>query len=89
MYEKEKEKRKRKKKAGFIRLFFKKKNESNSTLIIMPLSHLFISKSRKIDFELTILIQDLTNVPLVSGLYYVKWRLKNATHSTGSTVRFV
>ncbi|KAI8067337.1 N-terminal C2 in EEIG1 and EHBP1 proteins-domain-containing protein [Thamnidium elegans] len=53
----------------------------------MPLSHIFISKSRKIDFELTILIQDLTNVPLVSGLYYVKWRLKNATHNNGSTVR--
>lgn len=53
----------------------------------MPLSNLFVSKSRKIDFELTILIQDLTNVPLVSGLYYVKWKLKNATHTNGSTIR--
>lgn len=53
----------------------------------MPLSQLFVSKSRKIDFELTILIQDLTNVPLVSGLYYVKWRLKNTTHTSGCTVR--
>lgn len=58
-------------------------------LYFMPFSRLFISKSRKIDFELTILIQDLTNVPLVSGLYYVKWKLKNATHTTGSTVRWV
>ncbi|KAI8640339.1 EEIG1/EHBP1 N-terminal domain-containing protein [Parasitella parasitica] len=48
---------------------------------------LFISKDRKIDFELTILIQDLTNVPLVSGLYYVKWKLKNAAHTSGSTAR--
>ncbi|KAI9476085.1 MAG: N-terminal C2 in EEIG1 and EHBP1 proteins-domain-containing protein [Benjaminiella poitrasii] len=53
----------------------------------MSFSRLFISKNRKIDFELTILIQDLTNVPLVSGLYYVKWKLKNAVHSSGSTVR--
>ncbi|KAI8376784.1 N-terminal C2 in EEIG1 and EHBP1 proteins-domain-containing protein [Blakeslea trispora] len=53
----------------------------------MPFSQLFISKNRKIDFELTILIQDLTNVPLVSGLYYVKYRLKSATHSSGMTVR--
>ncbi|GAN01448.1 hypothetical protein MAM1_0007c00881 [Mucor ambiguus] len=53
----------------------------------MTFSRLFVSKDRKIDFELTILIQDLTNVPLVSGLYYVKWRLKNAAHTSGSTVR--
>ncbi|EPB87755.1 hypothetical protein HMPREF1544_05415 [Mucor circinelloides 1006PhL] len=53
----------------------------------MPFSRLFVSKDRKIDFELTILIQDLTNVPLVSGLYYVKWKLKNAAHTGGSTVR--
>ncbi|KAI7901230.1 N-terminal C2 in EEIG1 and EHBP1 proteins-domain-containing protein [Cokeromyces recurvatus] len=53
----------------------------------MSFSRLFISKNRKIDFELTILIQDLTNVPLVSGLYYVKWRIKNTVHSNGSTVR--
>lgn len=54
----------------------------------MPLSHLFIPKNRIIDFELTILIQDLTNVPLVSGLYFVKWKIKNAGQS-GSTVRQV
>lgn len=54
----------------------------------MPFSRLFVSKDRKIDFELTILIQDLTNVPLVSGLYYVKWKLKNAAHTGGSTVRY-
>ncbi|KAI8081880.1 N-terminal C2 in EEIG1 and EHBP1 proteins-domain-containing protein [Gilbertella persicaria] len=53
----------------------------------MPFTQLFVSKSRRIDFELTLLIQDLTNIPLVSGLYYIKWRLKNTTHTSGTTAR--
>ncbi|KAI8875515.1 hypothetical protein K501DRAFT_233567 [Backusella circina FSU 941] len=53
----------------------------------MPLSHFFISKQRKVDFEVNILLQDLTNVPLVSGFFYVKWRLKNAVHTSGGTAR--
>jgi len=53
----------------------------------MSLSRLFIAKNRKVDFELTVLIQDLTNVPLVSGLYFIKWKLKNTDHSSGSTGR--
>ncbi|CAO3626942.1 unnamed protein product [Mucor hiemalis] len=61
--------------------------EKNQSELNMPLSRLFVSKSRKIDFELTLLIQDLTNVPLVSGLYFVKWKLKNTIHTNGSTVR--
>ncbi|KAI8997531.1 N-terminal C2 in EEIG1 and EHBP1 proteins-domain-containing protein [Pilobolus umbonatus] len=51
----------------------------------MALSRLFISKNRKVDFEVTLQVEDLTNVPLVSGLYYVKWRLKNTDHTSGST----
>ncbi|GAA5804358.1 N-terminal C2 in EEIG1 and EHBP1 proteins-domain-containing protein [Helicostylum pulchrum] len=52
-----------------------------------PFTHLFISKSRKVNFELSLIIRDLVNVPLVSGYYYVNWKLKNSTHTTGSTAR--
>jgi hypothetical protein len=55
----------------------------------MPLSHFFISKHRKVDFEVNILLQDLTNVPLVSGFFYVKWKLKNAVHTGGGTARYL
>jgi hypothetical protein len=53
----------------------------------MPLSHLFVSKHRKVEFELNILIQDLTNVPLVSGFFLVKWKIKNADQTNGTTAR--
>ncbi|KAI7852572.1 EEIG1/EHBP1 N-terminal domain-containing protein [Circinella umbellata] len=53
----------------------------------MALLNFFISKHRKLDFEISILIRDLANVPLVSGLYYVKWRIKNASHASGITER--
>ncbi|KAG2174223.1 hypothetical protein INT43_004244 [Umbelopsis isabellina] len=53
----------------------------------MLISQLFISKSRKIDFELSILFQDLANVPLVSGNYYIKWKIKYADAPSGSTAR--
>ncbi|KAI9486400.1 MAG: N-terminal C2 in EEIG1 and EHBP1 proteins-domain-containing protein [Benjaminiella poitrasii] len=52
-----------------------------------PFKHLFISKSRKVNFELSIIIRDLVNIPLVSGYYYVNWKLKNASHTTGTTER--
>lgn len=52
-----------------------------------PFTHLFISKSRKVNFELSLIIRDLVNVPLVSGYYYVNWKLKNASHTSGSTER--
>ncbi|CAO3703994.1 unnamed protein product [Rhizopus stolonifer] len=52
----------------------------------MPFSSLFVSKHRKLDFSTNITIHDLANVPLVSGLYYIKWKLKNATHASGSTM---
>ncbi|KAI9258495.1 N-terminal C2 in EEIG1 and EHBP1 proteins-domain-containing protein [Sporodiniella umbellata] len=52
----------------------------------MMLSNLFVSKQRKVDFSIQLTLHDLSNVPLVSGLYYVKWRLKNAAQSSGSTV---
>ncbi|KAG1176313.1 hypothetical protein G6F70_006430 [Rhizopus microsporus] len=53
----------------------------------MPFSNLFVSKHRKIDFSINVTIQDLANVPLVSGIYHVKWKLKNAEHTSGSTSR--
>ncbi|CAO3692316.1 unnamed protein product [Umbelopsis ramanniana] len=53
----------------------------------MLISQLFISKSRKIDFELSILFQDLANVPLVSGNYHIKWKIKYADLPNGSTPR--
>ncbi|KAI8342721.1 hypothetical protein BC941DRAFT_509612 [Chlamydoabsidia padenii] len=53
----------------------------------MPLSHFFIGKHRKVDFEINLNIQDITNVPLVSGSYFVKWRLRNATQSNGVTTK--
>lgn len=54
----------------------------------MQFSNLFVSKHRKLDFSIQITIHDLANVPLVSGLYHVKWKLKNASHASGSTMRF-
>ncbi|KAG2201049.1 hypothetical protein INT46_004375 [Mucor plumbeus] len=55
--------------------------------MLTPFTHLFISKNRKINFELSLIIRDLVNVPLVSGYYYVNWKLKNASHATGTTER--
>lgn len=57
------------------------------SFLLMPLLHFFVSKHRRIDFEISVLIRDLANVPLVSGLYYVKWRIKHASHSSGITER--
>lgn len=54
-----------------------------------PFSHLFVSKSRKVPFEVSIIIRDLVNIPLVSGYYYVSWKLKHATHTGGSTPRLI
>ncbi|KAL1922046.1 uncharacterized protein VTP21DRAFT_10688 [Calcarisporiella thermophila] len=42
------------------------------------LSNLFISKHRKADFELHLHIYELTNVPLVSGHYFAKWKVKSS-----------
>ncbi|CAO3673137.1 unnamed protein product [Umbelopsis vinacea] len=53
----------------------------------MLISQLFISKSRKVDFELSVLFQDLANVPLVSGNYHIKWKIKYADAPSGSTAR--
>ncbi|KAI8826660.1 N-terminal C2 in EEIG1 and EHBP1 proteins-domain-containing protein [Fimicolochytrium jonesii] len=40
------------------------------------MASLFVSKARKVKFEATCVVHDLTNLPYVSGLYYVKWKLK-------------
>lgn len=50
-------------------------------------TNLFVSKNRKVNFELSIIIRDLVNIPLVSGYYYVNWKLKNASHTSGTTER--
>ncbi|KAL7317366.1 hypothetical protein PS15m_003734 [Mucor circinelloides] len=55
--------------------------------MLTPFTHLFISKNRKVNFELSLIIRDLVNVPLVSGYYYVNWKLRNASHTTGTTER--
>ncbi|KAI8068541.1 N-terminal C2 in EEIG1 and EHBP1 proteins-domain-containing protein [Gongronella butleri] len=52
-----------------------------------PLTHLFISKNRKVLFDITVVIRDLVNVPLVSGLFFVTWRIKHASQQNGTTLR--
>ncbi|KAI8336138.1 N-terminal C2 in EEIG1 and EHBP1 proteins-domain-containing protein [Chlamydoabsidia padenii] len=52
-----------------------------------PLTHLFISKHRKVHFDVAVVIRDLVNIPLVSGLFFVNWRIKNATNAYGGTAR--
>ncbi|KAL1922547.1 uncharacterized protein VTP21DRAFT_10086 [Calcarisporiella thermophila] len=50
--------------------------------------HFFISKRKKPVFELTLVVHELANVPLVSGHYSVRWRLKgSAAQSQGETQR--
>ena len=53
------------------------------------LSSLVIPRNRKAQFELEILIQELVNVPLVAGLYYIKWKLKNGKKTNDMTERYV
>ncbi|ORZ09581.1 N-terminal C2 in EEIG1 and EHBP1 proteins-domain-containing protein [Absidia repens] len=52
-----------------------------------PLTHLFISKHRKVHFDISVVIRDLVNIPLVSGLFFVSWRIKNASNAYGVTAR--
>ncbi|CAO3612321.1 unnamed protein product [Cunninghamella blakesleeana] len=54
---------------------------------MIPLTHLFISKHRKVHFDVSVVIRDLVNVPLVSGLFYVTWKIKNASKNYGITTR--
>ncbi|CAJ0842616.1 9985_t:CDS:2 [Entrophospora sp. SA101] len=53
----------------------------------MTLSLLFIPRNRKVDFDVEIIIEELLNVPLISGLYYVKWKLKHGSKSNKMTHR--
>ncbi|KAI8999794.1 EEIG1/EHBP1 N-terminal domain-containing protein, partial [Gaertneriomyces semiglobifer] len=50
---------------------------------------LFVPKSRKVKFEATCVFEDLTNLPYVSGLYFIKWKIKNGSSGTSakSTVK--
>ena len=45
-----------------------------------------VSRERKIKFQCNFSIQELLNVPYVSGLYFAKWKLSNSS-SKGSTSR--
>ncbi|CAI2179434.1 10266_t:CDS:2, partial [Funneliformis geosporum] len=51
------------------------------------LSLFFVPRNRKIHFEIDILIQELINVPLVAGSYYIKWKLKNGERTNNMTER--
>ncbi|KAJ1661138.1 hypothetical protein IWQ61_000008 [Dispira simplex] len=51
------------------------------------LYHWFISKNRLVHFDVTITLHNLVNVPLVSGTFFAKWRIKNGTTSSGYTRR--
>ncbi|ORX49191.1 hypothetical protein DM01DRAFT_301844 [Hesseltinella vesiculosa] len=54
---------------------------------MIPLAYLFISKNRKVLFDITVIIRDLVNVPLVSGHFFVTWRIKHASQQSGMTPR--
>ncbi|KAI8335807.1 EEIG1/EHBP1 N-terminal domain-containing protein [Chlamydoabsidia padenii] len=54
---------------------------------MMPLTHMFVSKHRKVLFDIAVVIRDLVNIPLVSGLFFVNWRIKNASYAYGTTER--
>ncbi|RKP38220.1 N-terminal C2 in EEIG1 and EHBP1 proteins-domain-containing protein [Dimargaris cristalligena] len=54
---------------------------------MQALYHWFISKHRLVNFDVNITLHELINVPLVSGTFFVKWRLKNGTSTTGYTHR--
>lgn len=43
------------------------------------MSSAFVSKSRRVRFDLTLRILDLNNVPLVSGTSFIKWHLPSST----------
>ncbi|KAI9096138.1 N-terminal C2 in EEIG1 and EHBP1 proteins-domain-containing protein [Phlyctochytrium arcticum] len=53
------------------------------------MTSLFVSKARKVKFEVYCHVHDLTNLPYVSGLYYVKWKLKQGGSSEGTTAKCV
>ena len=42
---------------------------------------LFVPKDRLVKAALTLDIQELRDVPLISGTYYVQWRIRDATGS--------
>ncbi|KAJ1962103.1 hypothetical protein H4R35_007384, partial [Dimargaris xerosporica] len=54
---------------------------------MQALYHWFISKHRLVGFEVQVTLHELVNIPLVSGNFYVKWRIKNGSSSTGYTDR--
>jgi len=51
------------------------------------ISNLFVSGKRKVRFEATCCVYELSNLPYVSGLYYAKWKLKQGGSARGITQR--
>ncbi|RKP36042.1 EEIG1/EHBP1 N-terminal domain-containing protein, partial [Dimargaris cristalligena] len=47
----------------------------------------FVAKSRKVTFKVHIELLELINIPLVSGIFYAKWKLKNGVSASGCTSR--
>ncbi|CAG8815387.1 26152_t:CDS:2 [Gigaspora margarita] len=50
-------------------------------------SHFFIPRSRKVEFDVEIIIHELANIPSIAGLYYVKWKLQNGNKRRDVTRR--
>ncbi|RIB15778.1 N-terminal C2 in EEIG1 and EHBP1 proteins-domain-containing protein [Gigaspora rosea] len=50
-------------------------------------SRFFIPRSRKVDFDIEIIIHELANIPSIAGLYYVKWKLQNGNKRRDVTRR--
>nr|CAG8583241.1 13523_t:CDS:2 [Entrophospora candida] len=55
----------------------------------MSLPLLFIPRNRKVDFDIEITIEELLNVPLITGLYYVKWKFKQGRYKIRNSVQLV
>lgn len=45
------------------------------------------TKQKSVTFQVTTTIHDITNVPYVSGLYFIKWKLRNGGSAAGLTHR--
>ncbi|KAJ1955373.1 hypothetical protein EC988_001914 [Linderina pennispora] len=48
----------------------------------MTIQHLFVPRNRLVSFNVRVRIDDVNNVPPLSGMFYVKWRCQDHTGST-------
>ena len=52
----------------------------------MNLSSIFAGKSRKVPFEVDIEIDSLVDVPLMTGRFFIRWKMRNVLNDqSGST----